>query len=343
MPRFLFYVPAVSHPVGGVNVIYEWIETLQAAGFDAEPVTDRPAYRYAFLGNPRPVHHVPDISRAMRSGRSIMRRTLGALRDKLQPETDIFELRPDDVLVVPEYAAPELCHDDLANRKVLLVQTYHWLTKPGWREQTKGVVFERVLATSQICARMAEMTGFATPQLVPLAIDSTQFRGAPVRRAQVAYMPRKRQNEVESVVEALRRRGRMAEYDFVAIDRMPHAEVARVLSESRIFLAFSRAEGFGLPPAEAMAAGCLVAGFTGAGGDEFFTPDIAFPVSDGNLPVLVDTVEGIAAEYRRDPTRLDAMARAASQRIAERYSPAAAQRAVIETFRALSEGIEATA
>jgi glycosyltransferase involved in cell wall biosynthesis len=50
-----------------------------------------------------------------------------------------------------------------------------------------------------------------------------------------------------------------------------------------VFASLSQYEGLGLPPLEAMAAGALVCGFDGQGGQEYATPDNGFWVADGDL------------------------------------------------------------
>lgn len=49
----------------------------------------------------------------------------------------------------------------------------------------------------------------------------------------------------------------------------PEQEFADHLRASGVFVAHSYPEGFGLPPLEAMACGCVVVGFTGGGGSDF--------------------------------------------------------------------------
>ena len=46
------------------------------------------------------------------------------------------------------------------------------------------------------------------------------------------------------------------------IDGLPQEQVAKVLQESLVFLAFGHPEGFGLPIAEAAACGCYVIGYS---------------------------------------------------------------------------------
>ena len=55
----------------------------------------------------------------------------------------------------------------------------------------------------------------------------------------------------------------LAGWDVVEIDGKSEYETAELLRSCAIFLSFSEQEGFGMPPAEAMACGCHVIGFTG--------------------------------------------------------------------------------
>jgi glycosyltransferase involved in cell wall biosynthesis len=64
------------------------------------------------------------------------------------------------------------------------------------------------------------------------------------------------------------------ETEFVSIHRLGREEVAEVLSSCHIFLSTGFPEGFALPPAEAMACGCVPVGFSGLGGFEYMrNPD----------------------------------------------------------------------
>ena len=103
------------------------------------------------------------------------------------------------------------------------------------------------------------------------------------KRRQIAYMPRKRPAEI-ALLQALFRGlyPEHAEVPWVEIHDMTRHEVAKVLAESLIFASLSKDEGLGLPPLEAMAAGCLVCGYDGAGGTEYATPENGFWVADGH-------------------------------------------------------------
>lgn len=103
------------------------------------------------------------------------------------------------------------------------------------------------------------------------------------KRRQIAYMPRKRPAEI-ALLQALFRGlyPEHAEVPWVEIHDMTRPQVAKVLAESLVFASLSKDEGLGLPPLEAMAAGCLVCGYDGAGGTEYATPENGFWVADGH-------------------------------------------------------------
>lgn len=103
------------------------------------------------------------------------------------------------------------------------------------------------------------------------------------KRRQIAYMPRKRPAEI-ALLQALFRGlyPEHAEVPWVEIHDMTRPQVAKVLAESLVFASLSKDEGLGLPPLEAMTAGCLVCGYDGAGGTEYATPENGFWVADGH-------------------------------------------------------------
>jgi len=69
---------------------------------------------------------------------------------------------------------------------------------------------------------------------------------------------------------------------------LPEADFAKLLGESAIFLSLNRLESFGLTSLEAMAAGCLVVGFTGIGAREYATAANGFWVEEDDCLACVD-------------------------------------------------------
>ena len=82
-----------------------------------------------------------------------------------------------------------------------------------------------------------------------------------VKNLAVCYMPRKMPDQVKQVRELVQRS--YPEVPWVEIDGLPEAEVAGRYRENKIFFAAQDLEGCPLTALEAMACGCLVAGFPG--------------------------------------------------------------------------------
>lgn len=128
------------------------------------------------------------------------------------------------------------------------------------------------------------------------------------KRRQIAYMPRKRPADVQALHSLFRGLfPQFADVPWVPIHGMGRPQVAQVLAESVVFASFGKDEGLGLPPLEAMAAGCLVCGFDGGGGKEYATPENGLWVAEGDAEgfarALAAALQFDAAETAR---RVDA-------------------------------------
>jgi glycosyltransferase involved in cell wall biosynthesis len=110
------------------------------------------------------------------------------------------------------------------------------------------------------------------------------------------------------------------------------ARAAEILRESAIFMSFGHPEGFGLPPAEAMAAGCIVVGYHGNGGREFFTTQHGFPIEVGDILGYAQTMERALEEYDRDPARLMRMAEDARRLVRDVYSAETEKNSIVECW-----------
>ncbi len=116
----------------------------------------------------------------------------------------------------------------------------------------------------------------------------------------IAVMPRKGEAVFQAVREAL------PGAEFVPIDGLSEQEAACLLKGADLFLAISANEALGLPPLEAMCAGCCVVGFPGDGGFEFMRHgETAHVVPNGNVPALIEAVRrALADPAYRDALRL---------------------------------------
>jgi glycosyltransferase involved in cell wall biosynthesis len=152
-------------------------------------------------------------------------------------------------------------------------------------------------------------------------IDRKLFFPGAAKKPRIAFMPRRRPEEARQVFNILKFRGVLAEFDIAEIRDCAHEEAARQLRESAFFFSFSGVEGFGLPPAEAMASGCITIGFHGRGGKEFFRPEFSWPIAFGDIEDYARTAESVLNQYRHDREPLLRKAGEAARFIAKTYSP----------------------
>ena len=73
-------------------------------------------------------------------------------------------------------------------------------------------------------------------------------------------------------------------------------------------------------PAEAMACGCIVIGYSGNGGEEYFKDEFSFKINAGDLITYAKILEQIVNEYADNPERLDQLRKCASDFILTNYT-----------------------
>lgn len=133
-------------------------------------------------------------------------------------------------------------------------------------------------------------------------------------------MTRRRQADCRQVLSLLALRGSLDSWQVVNIDGRNEDETAGLLRSCSVFLSFSQLEGFGMPPAEAMACGCYVVGFTGLAGREFFDPGTCTPVEEGNPLAFAKAAEGVLNDFTQQASAMRERALRASHAILSTYS-----------------------
>lgn len=285
--RVLFLCPDTPHASGGVTKIYEFAAALKNARQDVAVVHQNPQYRPNWFATDVPI-----------TGR----------------QNTVVEA--DDLLVVPEYMStllPQLggC------AKVVLNQGFFAHGAVWFQDE----LVCSIVSTSQYIHRYVQFVHPQIPSIpIQLGYDKSVFNATnALKKKQVAYMPRRRGEDSKRIIQALERRGALDGWTVVAIDALPAQEVARVLRESMIFLSFSQREGFGLPPLEAMACGCLVVGFHGLGGAEFFDPTYCYPIPEDDICSFQETLEILLTDPAVESI-CEAKGHAAAKAIADKYS-----------------------
>jgi len=290
--------PDHNDPSGGVKKLYRHVDVLNQHGWNASILHQTPGFRCRWFEHDTRISYAPATT-----------------------------VHPTDYLVVPEIYGPVISQIQPGIPKVIFNQNCY-LTSWGYSLAKKTTVaayrHPDVVATLVVSEDSESYLRYVFPGVrvhrLHYGIAPDIFYYWPDKKRQIAFMPRKNREDVRQVLNALDARDALRNYGLAPIDGQTERETARVLRESLLFLSVSREEGFGLPPAEAMACGCIVVGFHGMGGREYFDPGHCYAVPEGDILTFIKTVEQVMATAESNPGLLRAQGKKAASFIAEHYS-----------------------
>jgi glycosyltransferase involved in cell wall biosynthesis len=296
--RILVLCPDNDTPSGGVRRLYRHVDVLCARGMPAWIVHEKPGFRCRWFNNTTPI--------------------LGMSQ---------AQATPSDYLVLPEIFAHGIAAMAPGVPKVIFNQNAYF-TFRGWPiGGTDGFAPYRhpdVVATLAVSEDNLDYLRYAFPGItahrVHYGIDPLFTPQFPKRKA-LAYMPRKNAQDAVQVLNLLRGREALSGWELVPIDGVPETEVAKRLGECALFLSFGHPEGCPLPPLEAMASGCVIAGYHGRGGREYFDPAFSYPVEVGDVVGFAKAVEDMLGAEQREPGMLERKGKLAAEYVRANYSP----------------------
>ena len=278
MSRIFYLCSDESKPTGGIRTIYYHVQHLVESGFDASVVHFTPGFKIEWFSSEVPVI---DGSKQL-------------------------HIATNDWVVIPEVFIDALkAFSNIQCHKAVFCQNHYYIfdympIDKKWSDY--GV--ERVLVSSRQIQKFVLYVFGIEGVYIPYGIDHMLFCERPeIHRLQIAFMPRKGLWNIRQVQGIIRHRrpDLFKSFPWIAIDGMSEQQTAQTLQQSVFFLSTSFREGFGLPPLEAMACGCIVVGFTGGGGRDYATKKNGFWVPDEDPISLAEALEKILSDYYMDP------------------------------------------
>jgi glycosyltransferase involved in cell wall biosynthesis len=338
-----FLTPDYAFPSGGVRVIYRHVDILNAQGISAFVLHRKQGHRCSWFAHNTPVVYWDY---------SLRRRAHSKLRKFFRFEqpgkvyltggaASVIGAR--DYLVLPEiYGPQEMIRMAPGTPKVILNQGCYLTFKHYPIDQTERIApyrhpeFCGVLTNSQDGLDYLE---YAFPALkigrFHPAIDPELFVYRAIKKRQICFTTRKNQGIMQQVINILKLRNALRNFKLVPFSGIGQDEVASIFQDSAFYLSFATYEGFGLPPAEAMATGCVVIGFDGGGGKEFFRPEFSYPIETSDIVGFAATVERVLLEYDACPMAFAAKGRAAANFIRNHYAPEREKADVVDFWRGI--------
>ena len=260
-----FLTPDHDRPAGGIRVIYRHVDILNQNGIAAVVVHQSRGFRCTWFDHKTRIKDVGSV-----------------------------QMGPGDILVLPEVDIDLVERLPDGVRYVIFNQNTH-LT---WQRQTDGIAAayrncHAVLCVSEHNRRvLAHAFQDTDVRRVRISVEPDLFKPSAAEPDRViTWMPRRGRGDDRQVIEILKSRGTLDTWTLEPLDGLRHDEVADALRRSRIFMAFTYQEGFGLPAAEAMASGAYVVGCHGFSGREFFQPSFSAPVETGDVLGFAQAVE----------------------------------------------------
>jgi hypothetical protein len=268
MPRILYYAFPTGRVQGGIKMILRHVETLRDLGFDA-----------VFSTTPQC--------------------QLPTWMDYAGPVLRNAPIQPHDVVVLPEdaeNAIRQAGRRPQGSRTVIFCQNQLILGALGMAALDEVMAKHPVtlMAVGRLEAAFLRRAYPEAPvELAPCFADERRFHPQGERGPGVALMPKKRSAEAQVIAGYLRKfHPRHADRPWHRLTDATETEVARTLAASELYLSLSRFESVGMATLEAMASGCVCAGFTGIAGpeQEYATPDNGFWVPEDDCEAAADAL-----------------------------------------------------
>lgn len=278
--------------------MYRHVDVLRSAGHAASIVHHRPGFRAPWFAGKAPVLYAP------------------------------VDIRPDDILVFPEIEFSAMLAAPSGVRRVAYVQTpYYMFREHSWdpRDRRTPYLSGDLVAAVVVSEDGRDYLAHAFANLPVYRVrNSIDLRFGPPggsKKKQLCFMPRKHYEDAQQVLNILKFRNVLDGWAVVPIHNLPEEQVISTMRDSAVFLSFGYPEGFGLPPAEAMASGCVVVGYHGNGGREYFTADHGFPVEIGDILGFARAAEHVISTLDANFSAFNEMTARASSFIRSTYTP----------------------
>jgi hypothetical protein len=305
MPRIVYLSWPAREISGGIKAAFQHVELLNEAGLEAIIASDDGAAP-AWFETKAPVFGLRDV-------------------------------RTDDVLVFPENSQHLFqTFASWSNPKLVFCQSPLLACQGmGTLSSCADAGISHIMCPSHTvlhyCRRRFPGVRLA---YTPFYVDHSRFAYAAAKTLQIACVPRKRPNEFRAIVDLFRAGyPQHRSLNWVYLQQASEAQVAQVMGRSAVFLSLARLEAHAMTTLEAMASGCIVAGFTGvAGATDAATARNGFWAAEDDLSGCVDQLaRAVQLAMDRD-IAFDAMVEE-GRRTAHEYRREEAARRLLEFWR----------
>ena len=321
--KIYFVCPKNKFASGGVKQIYRQVEILQKNGYQAF-VLHKKKTKEKWFQSSAVIKSSPFLFKLLKyflSGKKLsFSKKIKLSLLKRQSET----IGKNDILVFPEIYGNAIYSVEPEVRKIIFNQNCYYTFNTSSINRNNTCAQESIQTIITVSEDSKNYLEYAFPKSeihrIRLGINHHIFNYSDKKEKQICFMPRKLSEDVTQVINILRQRAASKGWKLVSIDNKSEKEVAEIMKQSLIFLSFNHREGFGLPPAEAMACGCFVIGYQGQGSKEYLKAEFSYPIAEGDIISFTKNIERLMHKYESDPQSILEKGKMASDFILETYS-----------------------
>lgn len=280
MGRIFYFCPDFTPPSAGTRRLYRHVSHLNRLGYRAAIVHQKRGFVLKWHGHEVPVIWIED-----------------------QP---VFE--KEDILVFPEGMTSFMKHTrnfPCIRIAIVLNWAYVFPNLPQG-ENWLDYGISHVITPSTVIKEFIEWSMGIDVSLVSNYLDTSKFSVHSARKEpKIAYMSRK--DPSGDILRAIfeKRGGSFEEFRWALLHNLTEDQYADELKTSTFFLATSSQEGLPTSILEAMAAGCIVIGFSGVGGNDHMVGSgdrqNCILIENGNLPALGRKLEEVLLTWKGNP------------------------------------------
>jgi hypothetical protein len=306
MPRIVYLSWPATEVSGGIKACFQHVEMLREAGIEAVVATEGAAAPGWF--------------------------------ESTAPLVALSAVKDGDVLVFPENSAALLAaFRDRPHPKLVFCQNPFQVFRglDGMASYADAGVTHVMCPSHTVMLYCRRRFPGLKLAYTPFYVDHSRFRPAAGKALQIATIPRKRPMEFGAIADLFRAAyPQFREVPWLYMQKAPEAQVADVMGRSAVFLSLARLEAHAMITLEALASGCIVAGFTGvAGGTDSATARNGFWAPEDDLMGCVDQLaRAVQLAMDRGPVYEEMVAE--GLRTAREYRREEAARRLLRFWRA---------
>lgn len=343
--KIYFICPSNKFPTGGVKQIYKQVDILNNNGFEAYVLLKNKSKKVTWFENHSQTAYNEQIFFNIKKLLNPKKKYLfETFKNKFR-----VQIEENSILVFPEIYGKTIEFIAPKNKKVIFNQncfyTFNTSLIDDVLTKTNQYTNPKTLATIVVSDDSKKYLDFAFTNSINifrirLGINNNLFYHNLNKKKKIAFMPRKLEDDIVQILNILKIRNKINDWEFISINNKTETEVAAILRESSIFLSFNHREGFGLPPAEAMACGCIVVGYTGIGGAEYFKNEFSYSIDESDIIGFAKTIENVVALQDDNIYKFNKQALLASKYITETYSLENEKQDILTTWNAIFTLVE---